>query len=569
MGQLVPYVHALDKGSSRPVLHACNVQDPAGYVNLAKIQDDFAGINYGDSIYSQIHSLDPNVLIMGTENDPYTIPGSLMPTWFSVKNTPYVVGHHIWTAWDYLGEQAPLGSAYGYLDNCMFRKSYFYYQQSQWTDAPMVHVTVGNGSGSGRTMPPLAEDWNQSGAVDVTTYTNCDSVDLYVNSTKIGSKNLTDFPNMIMVWPSVPWTSGTIKAVGMKGGVQVAVDSINTAGAATKVLLKPDKTALCADGDDVSNIEVNLVDATNNFIYAATDTVQFTLTGAGRSLGIASGDWSSSEPFKATSRKLYHGRVLIVIQSTTTPGTIGLTVSSGTLAPATLTLATTVASCTGGSAGAGGTAGSGGATGTGGSVGGSSGASSTGGGGITGSGGGGPGGTMSSGGASGAAGTMRSGGASGTSASMVGGVIAASGGSGAGGATAAGGSTSSPGGAIGNGGASASGGTNGSGAGGGTSGTMAQGGVTGVGGSNAGGGITGTGGTVASSQNGSSVAAGRGGTRSSGCSCGVGNANNDHRAGLLLLAAFVAAAARRRNPRRRSCSKRASEKAQSMSGLAA
>jgi len=234
MGQLVPYVHALDKGSSRPVLHACNVQDPAGYVNLAKIQDDFAGINYGDSIYSQIHSLDPNVLVMGTENDPYTIPGSLLPTWFSVKNTPYVVGHHIWTAWDYLGEKPPLGSAYGYLDNCIFRKSYFYYQQSQWSDAPMVHVTIGNGSGSGRTMPPLAEDWNQSGSVDVTTYTNCDSVDLYVNSTKIGTKNLSDFPNMIMVWPSVPWTTGTIKAVGMKGGVQVAVDSINTAGAAAK-----------------------------------------------------------------------------------------------------------------------------------------------------------------------------------------------------------------------------------------------------------------------------------------------------------------------------------------------
>jgi beta-galactosidase len=559
MGQLVPYVHTLDKGSSRPVLHACNVQDAAGYVNLAKIQDDFAGINYGDSIYSKIHSLDPNVLIMGTENDPYTIPGSLMPTWFSVKDTPYVVGHHIWTAWDYLGEKSPLGSAYGYLDNCMFRKSYFYYQQSQWSDAPMVHVTVGNGSGSGRTMPPLAEDWNQSGAVDVTTYTNCDSVDLYVNSTKIGSKNLSDFPNMIMVWPSVPWTSGTIKAVGMKGGVQVAVDSINTAGAATKVLLKPDKTALCADGDDVSNIEVNLVDATNNFIYAATDTVQFTLTGAGRSLGIASGDWSSSEPFKATSRKLYHGRVLIVIQSTTTPGTIGLTVSSGTVAPATLTLTTTVASCTGGSAGAGGTAGSGGATGVGGSMGaggssGGGGASSTGGGGITGGGGGGgTGGTTSSGGASGAAGTMRSGGATGTGASLVGGVIAASGGSGAGGATAASGSTS-PGGAIGSGGASAAGGSNGSGAGGETSGTTAQGGVTGIGGSNASGGITGTGGIAASSQNGSSVAAGRGGTRSSGCSCSVGNANKDQRVGLLLLAAFVAAAARRRNRMRRGCS---------------
>ncbi|HJX66283.1 MAG TPA: glycoside hydrolase family 2 TIM barrel-domain containing protein, partial [Polyangia bacterium] len=408
MGQLVPYVHALDKGSSRPVLHACNVQDAAGYVNLAKIQDNFAGLNYGDSIYSKIHSLDANVLIMGTENDPYTIPGSLQPTWFSVKNNPYVVGHHIWTAWDYLGENAPLGSAYGYLDNCIFRKSYFYYQQSQWGDAPMVHVTIGNGSGSGRTMPPLAEDWNQSGSVDVTTYTNCDSVDLYVNSTKIGTKNLSDFPNMIMVWPSVPWTTGTIKAVGMKGGVQVAVDSINTAGAAAKILLKPDKTTLYADGDDVSNIEVNLVDAANNFIYAATDTVQFTMTGAGRSLGIASGDWSSSEPFKATSRKLYHGRVLIVIQSTVNPGTIDLTVTSGTLPPTTLTITTTGAGGTGGSSGSGGSAGGtggGGVTSTGGSVGG---------GGVSGSGGvSRSGGTMISGGASSTGGSVGSGGISG------------------------------------------------------------------------------------------------------------------------------------------------------------
>jgi beta-galactosidase len=567
MGQLVPYVHALDKGSSRPVLHACNVQDAAGYVNLAKIQDNFAGINYGDSIYSRIHQLDANVLIMGTENDPYTIPGSLMPTWFSVKDTPYVVGHHIWTAWDYLGEQAPLGSAYGYLDNCIFRKSYFYYQLSQWSDSPMVHVTIGNGSGSGRTMPPLAEDWNQSGSVDVTTYTNCDSVDLYVNSTKIGTKNLSDFPNMIMVWPSVPWSSGTIKAVGMKGGVQVAVDSINTAGAVAKIVLKPDKTTLYADGEDVSNIEVSLADAADNFIFSATDTVQFTLTGAGRSLGIASGDWSSSEPFKATSRKLYHGKVLIVIQSTMIPGTIGLTVSSGTLPPATLTITTTGVGGTGGSTSTGGTGGSGGAGGAGGTMGGG-GATGTGG---TMSGGGGGGGT---GGSVGAGGITRGGGASGTGGTTSGGGGGGTGGSvGAGGITRGGGATGTSGttssgggggaggttggsgagvlgGAIGNGGASATGGTNGRGGASDTGGTIGQGGVNGIGGTNASGGITGTGGTASSNPSGSSGNAGQGGTRSSGCSCSIANPNNDHRTGLLLLVTFVAAAAtghRRRN----------------------
>ena len=534
MGTLVPYVHALDKGSSRPVLHACNVQDAAGYVNLAKIQDNFAGINYGDSIYSKIHSLDPNVLIMGTENDPYTIPGSLQPTWFSVKDTPYVVGHHIWTAWDYLGEQAPLGSAYGYLDNCIFRKSYFYYQQSQWGDSPMVHVTIGNGSGSGRTMPPLAENWNQSGSVDVTTYTNCDSVDLYVNSTKIGTKNLSDFPNMIMVWPSVPWSSGTIKAVGMKGGVQVAVDSINTVAAAAKIVLKPDKTTLYADGDDVSNIEVSLADAADNFIFSATDTVQFTLTGPGRSLGIASGDWSSSEPFKATSRKLYHGRVLIVIQSTMTPGTIDVTVSCGSLPPVTLTITTSGAGGTGGSTGGGGMGGSGGVGGT------------TGSGGATGAGG-----TMASGGATGRGGSMggggigRSGGATGT-----GGTMGSGGGGGAGG-TMGGSGAGVLGGAIGNGGASNTGGTNGRGGANDAGGTLGQGGITGMGGTNLGGGITGTGGTGVSNQGGSSVDAGQGGARSSGCSCSIENPNNHHRTGLLLLVTFMAVAAIRPGRRNR------------------
>jgi beta-galactosidase len=64
------------------------------------------------------------------------------------------------------------------------------------------------------------------------------------------------------------------------------------------------------------------------------------MTGPGRSLGIASGDWKNNEPFKATSRKAYQGKALVVIQSTLVPGTINLTVSSEGLTPALLTLTT-------------------------------------------------------------------------------------------------------------------------------------------------------------------------------------------------------------------------------------
>jgi hypothetical protein len=143
-----------------------------------------------------------------------------------------------------------------------------------------------------------------------------------------------------MQWTAVPWSSGAIKAIGMKGGVQVAVDSIVTAGPAAKIILKPSKTTLYADGEDVCCIEADVADANNNLVFGATNEVSFTFTGAGRSLGIASGFWTSTESFKATSRAAYHGKVLIVIQSTPTPGTINVTVNSGTLTSASLAITT-------------------------------------------------------------------------------------------------------------------------------------------------------------------------------------------------------------------------------------
>jgi beta-galactosidase len=145
---------------------------------------------------------------------------------------------------------------------------------------------------------------------------------------------------MVMQWTNVPWSTGTIKAVGMKGGVQAAVDSIVTAGAAAKVTLKTNKTTLYADGEDVCCIEADIADANNNFIFNSANTVSFSFTGAGRSLGIASGDWTSAEPFKATSRKAYHGKALIVIQSTMDTGTINVTVSSTGLTSANLAIKT-------------------------------------------------------------------------------------------------------------------------------------------------------------------------------------------------------------------------------------
>jgi beta-galactosidase len=221
------------------------------------------------------------------------------------------VGHHLWTGVDYLGEsKKSLGANSGFLDNCLFRKSWFYYQQSQWSDSPMVHITIGNGTGNGRAMPKLAENWNQTtGPVTWSPLPVATALISTSTPQKSGPRNRVILPRPASCNGRMSrGQPGVIKAIGKIGGKVAATDSIKTAGAPAKIMLKPDRTTLYADGNDASCIEVDIEDADGNSIFTATNTVQFAMTGPGRSLGIASGDWKSNEPFKATSRKAYQGK---------------------------------------------------------------------------------------------------------------------------------------------------------------------------------------------------------------------------------------------------------------------
>ena len=73
----------------------------------------------------------------------------------------------------------------------------------------------------------------------------------------------------------------------------MAADSIKTVGAPAKLMLKPDRTTLEADGNDVSCIEIDVCDADNSSIFTANNLVQFSRTGPGRSVGLAGGDSES------------------------------------------------------------------------------------------------------------------------------------------------------------------------------------------------------------------------------------------------------------------------------------
>jgi beta-galactosidase len=107
-------------------------------------------------------------------------------------------------------------------DTCGFEKDGFYFCQSQWTEKPMVHV-----------LP----HWNLKGregdVIPVLCYTNCDTVELFVNGKSFGVQGYW-FPcttsDLHLTW-TAPYQPGTLKAVGTKDGKVVITEEIVTTGA--------------------------------------------------------------------------------------------------------------------------------------------------------------------------------------------------------------------------------------------------------------------------------------------------------------------------------------------------
>jgi beta-galactosidase len=271
--------------------------------------------------------------------------------WKFVRTYDYVAGDFMWTGIDYLGEARwpAKGSSAGVIDMCGFRKDGFYFYQSQWTDKPVLH---------------LFPHWNWKGKegqfIPVTCYTNCDTVELFLNGKSVGVKGYA-FPRLGMegqygnypargrvlrttadlhlAW-DVPYEPGTLKAVGVKDGKVVATVEVSTAGEPAMIGLSVDRDAIAADRRDVAHIAVQIQDANGRMAPTAGNEVAFALEGEGKIIGLDNGDTLSHEDYQSNRRKAFNGLCLAIVQSTGKPGQIRVTASSPGLKSASVTVAT-------------------------------------------------------------------------------------------------------------------------------------------------------------------------------------------------------------------------------------
>lgn len=318
------------------------------------VECDVMGYNYMDPQAAAYHKAHPDKPVIGTETvsavgtrgiyvadfekgyvgsyDPYTTTGraSAEGWWRFCNAQEWLAGGFVWTGFDYRGEPSPDGwpnisSQYGIIDTCGFPKDSFFYYQSWWTARPVLH---------------LFPHWNWEGMdgkeIAVWVYSNLDSVELFVNGKSLGAKDVKKDSHVAWV---VPYAPGAIEARGSKGGQVVMTTKRETTGAAARLVMKPDRQELMADGEDVAMFTVEVQDAQGRVLPTTDNVVKFTVMGAGKLIGVGNGDPTDHESDRGTVRKAFGGYCMALVQSANAPGTLSVKAESAGLTAASVTIA--------------------------------------------------------------------------------------------------------------------------------------------------------------------------------------------------------------------------------------
>ena len=127
---------------------------------------------------------------------------------------------------------------------------------------------------------------------------------------------------------------GELRAVAYKDGERIGEAVVRTAGPPASIRLTPDRTELAATGDDLCYVLAEAMDEKGTLCPLADDLVRFEVAGPAEIAGVGNGNPLSLEPFRADSRKLFHGKAMLILRlREAAGGEVRVTASSGALRP--------------------------------------------------------------------------------------------------------------------------------------------------------------------------------------------------------------------------------------------
>lgn len=342
-----------DLDPTRPVTSAVNGLGPDKDPYFATL--DLSGYNYpfsGDydreSTYSVDHRRVPDRIMYCSESFPLVAYGA----WMETLEYPYVLGDFVWTGFDYLGEASigwrgyphegsfyPWNHAFcGDIDICGLKRPQSYYRNILWNAGRQLSLFVTPPVPSFEENPDreewskwhwqdVVERWDWPGyegePLQVEVYSSSDEVELILNGNPLGRKPTTKETEWIARW-KVPYQPGELKAVGYRNGEAVEEWSLVTPSTPSRIGLTADRNRIAASGQDLSYVQVELLDGEGNLCVVAEDLVRFEVSGPGTIVAVGSSNPMSAESFQQPKRKAYQGRCLVVVKSSKDAGEITL-----------------------------------------------------------------------------------------------------------------------------------------------------------------------------------------------------------------------------------------------------
>ena len=340
---------------TRPVTSALAAWDSDWeiYDPLAEAHD-IVGYNYMIHKSESDHQRVPSRIMMQTES----YPNDAWKNFRKVKDHTYIIGDFVWTAIDYIGESGigrwyyegdvpgehyhrplyPWHAAYcGDIDLTGLRKPISHYRSMLWNEAGDEHLYIAVKEPDGYkgkiqttlwgTWPTFAS-WNWEGhegkPIEVEVYSHYPTVRLYLDDRLIGEKPVAEMKAAF----TLAYEPGTLKAEGIRDGKVMETQTLSTAGEPVSIRLTADRNQLAADGQDLSFVVVEALDAAGNVVPVADNLLSVGVKGAGTLLALGNADIKDEDVYTDNTHRLWKGRALLVVRSNGKSGKATVRVSA-------------------------------------------------------------------------------------------------------------------------------------------------------------------------------------------------------------------------------------------------
>ena len=364
--KLAAYAHHIDP--SRPVTSAMTTWDDDWEVfDALMAEHDVCGYNYQLHRAVSDHARVPSRVIVQTES----YPRDAFANWKLVQDNNYIIGDFVWTAIDYLGEsgigrwyytgdvtgehwERPLfpwhGAYCGDIDLSGWRKPISHYRSMLYTNTEKLYMAVREPNPEPFEINetlwsvwPTWESWTWPGFeqkdLQVEVYSKYPKVRLYLNDTLLVEQT-TGEKQQFKATFVVPYSPGTLKAVGVTDNKEMETTLLKTSGNTAIIKAKADRTSILANGQDLSFVSIEITDNEGVRQPNADNLLQFKIDGPGFIVGVDNANMKDVDSYVGNTRKAWHGRALVIIRSTQKSGDITLKVSSPGLTDAIITIKT-------------------------------------------------------------------------------------------------------------------------------------------------------------------------------------------------------------------------------------